>query len=61
MELYITVEDVDDSAPQFSQAMYYPAAVRGVAAPATILKLAVGRFLNHDVKYLPRLSIEFPS
>ena len=47
MELHITVADVDDSAPVFSQDVFKLAVIRGVAAPYTIIKLAVRIRLAH--------------
>lgn len=41
MELVITVEDINDSPPQFSQDIYTLAVVRGVSPPVTLTKLRV--------------------
>lgn len=44
MELVITVQDVDDNAPVFSQPSYTVAVVRDTPPPTTLIKLEVSAY-----------------
>jgi len=55
MELHITVEDVVDTSPHFSQSEYTVAVVRGQAPPKTIIKLQVRLRFSYMVKCIAQI------